>query len=170
MAVINEKSPAVGGKGFYNASSSGLSPLETILTLLEGVRKSGRGYTAKCPAHSDKTASLAISEAQGGHAMIHCFAGCGALDVMQSIGLALSDLYPRTVNESMTPQERAERRLAAKQAGWGAALNVLNLEASIVQVAAYEAIKGQELDYQNLMRLNLAVNRIDGAKAVLNGR
>lgn len=170
MEVPKTKSPSVRGEGYGIASESGLSPLETILTRLDGVRKSGRGFTAKCPAHDDKTASLAISEAQGGNALIHCYAGCGALDVMQSIGLELSDLYPRAINQNMTAQERSERRLAAKLTGWCAALNVLNLEASVVQIAAYETICGNELDFQNLVRLDLAVKRIVGAKAVLNGR
>lgn len=52
--------------------------LDEALGRLEGVRRSGRGWIAKCPAHEDGTASLSIieSEARPGEPVFHCHAGC----------------------------------------------------------------------------------------------
>lgn len=153
-----------------NNSTSDISPIEKILMRCDGVRKSGKGYSCRCPAHDDKNASLSITEADNGNCLIYCFAGCSALSIVQALGLELADLYPRRITENMTSHEKAERRLAAKQARWSAALDVLNFEANIVQIAAHETIKGNELDIENLIRLDLANKRIFDATAVLNAR
>lgn len=68
--------------------------IEYILDRLEGVKKSGKGYMAKCSAHDDKNPSLSLMESSNGQILIHCFAGCAPLDIITSIGLSLSDLYP----------------------------------------------------------------------------
>ena len=39
--------------------------LGKLLPSLSGVRKGGQGYVAKCPAHDDRKASLALAEANG---------------------------------------------------------------------------------------------------------
>lgn len=50
--------------------------LASALTRLQGVR-TGMGYfTARCPAHDDRNASLSIREGEGGKAFLKCFAGC----------------------------------------------------------------------------------------------
>ena len=36
-----------------------------ILTRLNGVRRSGEGWTAKCPAHEDKQSSLSVHHRDG---------------------------------------------------------------------------------------------------------
>jgi phage/plasmid primase-like uncharacterized protein len=41
-----------------------------------GGRKSGRGWTARCPAHDDRTPSLSVSEAYDGKVLVRCHAGC----------------------------------------------------------------------------------------------
>jgi len=71
-------------------------PIELILSRLKKVKKSAKQgqYIACCPAHDDKNPSLGILEAPDGRILIHCRAGCGGAEVMQAIGLTLSDLYP----------------------------------------------------------------------------
>lgn len=68
--------------------------LDLILSKLEGVRKSGKQFVAKCPAHADNSPSLRVSETPDERILLHCFAGCMAVDVLGAIGLAFSDLYP----------------------------------------------------------------------------
>jgi DNA primase len=48
---------------------------ETIAKAL-GSRKAGSGWTAKCPAHDDRTPSLSISNAADGKLLVPCHAGC----------------------------------------------------------------------------------------------
>lgn len=169
MAVINEKSPAAGGKGFYNASSSGLSPLSAILPLLDGVRKSGKGYICKCPAHADRNASLAITEANDERVLLKCFAGCGALSIVHSLGMELADLFPKRNTADMSPQERTQARQAVKNAGIVAALGVLELEIEIILIGGSASIAGT-VTLPDLERMVLAVKRIQDIKAVLHGR
>jgi AAA domain len=56
-----------------------------ILVRLDRVRKSGAGWTARCPSHEDKKNSLSISEANG-KPLLHCFAGCTFEQIMAAIG------------------------------------------------------------------------------------
>lgn len=70
------------------------TPIDRVLSHLQGVHRSGAGWTARCPHHSDKQASLSIKEGDDGRVLIHCFAGCPNLDVVTSAGLAFVDLFP----------------------------------------------------------------------------
>lgn len=67
---------------------------EEILGKLEGVRRSGAGWMAKCPAHEDRHASLSVGQADDGRTLLHCQAGCEPQDVVEKIGLRLGDLFP----------------------------------------------------------------------------
>lgn len=69
---------------------------EKLITRLEGVRSTGQDqWIARCPAHEDKTPSLAIREIDD-RILIHCFAGCSANEIVDSVGLDLSDLFPES--------------------------------------------------------------------------
>jgi len=68
--------------------------IEKILERLDGVRKSGKGYIAKCSAHDDKTPSLSVTELPDGRILMKCFAGCPTHDVLTAIGLEMGDLFP----------------------------------------------------------------------------
>ena len=56
------------------------SPLLRILNALGDAgrvpRRSGAGYSARCPAHDDSNPSLSITEGDDGRALINCQAGC----------------------------------------------------------------------------------------------
>jgi DNA primase len=52
-------------------------------------RKSGTGWSAKCPAHEDRNPSLSIGE-KDGRILVHCHAGCDqdrVVDVLKARGL-----------------------------------------------------------------------------------
>ncbi len=66
---------------------------EDILGKLQGVRKNGNGWTALCPAHDDKNASLSISGSDNGATLLKCFAGCPTQRIVESINLKMSDLF-----------------------------------------------------------------------------
>jgi hypothetical protein len=75
---------------------------ETIVTALGG-RRSGRGWTARCPAHEDKSPSLGLTE-RDGKLLVHCFAGCPQGAVIAA--LRARGLWPETIRPDRTPDQR----------------------------------------------------------------
>jgi len=70
-----------------------------LLDRLEKVRNSSRDrWVACCPAHQDKSPSLQISQVND-RILIHCFAGCGAIDVLESVGLDFSAICPDNIGQ-----------------------------------------------------------------------
>jgi putative DNA primase/helicase len=71
------------------------SPVEHVLDRLPSKpRRSGRGWTARCPAHEDRTPSLSITETADGKVLMKCWAGCSTESVLAALGLRWSDLFP----------------------------------------------------------------------------
>lgn len=69
--------------------------VETLLARLDRVRKTGRAqWVARCPAHDDRGPSLSIAETADGRVLVHCFAGCEALAVLEALDLEFTDLFP----------------------------------------------------------------------------
>jgi hypothetical protein len=101
------------------------NPIESLLARLDSVRNSGRGWTAKCPAHQDRTASLSITAGEDGRVLLHCFAGCCATDVVAAVGLQVGDLFVKRPTADMSFAERAALKESTRQAQWKAALNAL---------------------------------------------
>lgn len=58
-----------------------------VLSKLRGVRDSGSGWSAKCPAHDDQQNSLSIGAGDGGKVLLHCHAGCPYERVAALVGL-----------------------------------------------------------------------------------
>lgn len=68
---------------------------DELISRLHGVRRTGEGeWVARCPAHQDRSPSLAIKEAGGDVMLLHCFAGCPTEDVLAAIGLTFADIMP----------------------------------------------------------------------------
>lgn len=73
----------------------GIQKVELLLTSLKGVKQIGKDkWKACCPAHDDSRPSLSIAE-RDGKVLIFCWAGCGAADVLEAVGLSFSDLYEK---------------------------------------------------------------------------
>jgi hypothetical protein len=145
-------------------------PISNLLSRLDRVRQAGRGWTAKCPSHEDRTASLSITGGEDGRVLIHCFAGCGAADVVSAAGLSVADLFVRRPSRDMTFAERAALREHGRQAGWRAALNVLAVESKIVQIIARDVAIGVRPTTAHIDRLIQACDRIDAVQEALYGR
>jgi CHC2 zinc finger len=76
--------------------------IENLLSKLEKVRSKGRGkWVACCPAHADKSPSLAITEIQDGTILIHCFGKCSITEITDAIGLSVADLFPKSDDVSV---------------------------------------------------------------------
>ena len=79
-----------------------MANLDLLLASLDGVKQTAtkaghRRYMALCPSHSDKGASLSIRET-GDRVLIHCFAGCSAAGILESLGLDFGVIQPVTEN------------------------------------------------------------------------
>lgn len=87
-------------------------PLSNLLNRLDKVKRVGEGrWVACCSAHDDKTPSLSIKQTDDLHILIHCYAGCQAIDVLAAVGLSFRDLIPTHLRKyadafTMRPQPR----------------------------------------------------------------
>ena len=57
-------------------------------------RKTGDGWSAHCPGHEDRNASLSVSAGQDGRTLLHCHAGCAVETILGAIELKKADLFP----------------------------------------------------------------------------
>jgi hypothetical protein len=75
-----------------------LSPIERVLSKLgDRVVRASAGTTfARCPAHEDTKASLAIKAGDDGRALLKCHAGCTNSDIVERLGLKLAELFADT--------------------------------------------------------------------------
>lgn len=135
-----------GKRGNYTSSN-----IDLLLSLLHKVKQTGHGqYIARCPSHSDKNPSLSIRN-DNGKILLRCFAGCSAYEIVSSIGLSLSDLFPK---ESAYSKPIKNPFPAAN------VLRCIQTEALIVVVSACNIANGLTLSSEDLERLILAAARI----------
>jgi|SRR5262245_5301254 len=81
-----------------------MSPLDHILTKLQGVRREGDDFIAMCPSHDDRRRqSLSIREAEDSRVLIHCFAGCAVEDILAARGLTMRDLFSSNGGDDTRP-------------------------------------------------------------------
>lgn len=66
---------------------------DDFLQLLQNIKTSGNGHTARCPAHDDKNNSLSVAQGDDGRILVKCFAGCNVDDVCKSLGVEKKDLF-----------------------------------------------------------------------------
>ena len=131
------------------------APVDTLLARLERVKQTAPGqWRARCPAHENKGLTLSIAEADSGAALVHCFAGCGAADVLASVGLQLSDLYP--------PDEliKARRYDTRPRKDLRATLHQISYSSTVVEVAAEQIHAGKALSSEDLRELRAACHTI----------
>ena len=154
---MERKGKAPAGNWRLNGDNLNYNPSETLLSKLEGVRPRGDGrWTACCPAHGDRSPSLSIREQADGTLLIHCFAGCPAAAVLESVGLTLGDLFPDNVAERapMRPGERWVPRDV---------LAAVAREALVAMVAAESVARGESLENADRDRLAKAAATLRGA-------
>lgn len=75
-------------------STRHVDPFDGVLDLLDGVRRvTADEAIARCPAHGDKRASLAVRRAPTGWITLRCYAGCTQGMVLRALGrdMALLD-------------------------------------------------------------------------------
>ena len=89
--------------------------IEDLLPRLEAVRRSSRGYHARCPAHSDRTPSLSIRDGERG-LLVKCWAGCSLPEICVALGIEQRDLFFDTrIDPEAKRQRDAQRRKRERQ-------------------------------------------------------
>ena len=132
-----------------------MTPLDNALSRLEKVRRRQPGqWSARCPAHGDKSPSLSIRETPDGAVLLHCFGGCETAEIVASLGLELSDLFPPRDKPTGTPKKIANLLTA------GQALELLATETLFVAVAIGNFFHGMTLTQVDIDRLTTAAGRI----------
>src|SRR5687768_125943 len=71
-----------------------MAPVERLLARLPDAKRAGKGWSARCPAHSDRRASLSIAEGDDGRVLVKCHAGCKVEAICAAVGLRVVDLMP----------------------------------------------------------------------------
>jgi hypothetical protein len=66
--------------------------LGLVLGKLDGVRKQGGYWMARCPAHEDHRASLSVAPGKEQPVVLNCHAGCDPLDILASIDMTMTHI------------------------------------------------------------------------------
>lgn len=102
-----------------------------LLSRLDGVRATGTDqWVARCPAHDDRDPSLSIAE-KDDRVLIHCHAGCYVNEVVDAVGLNITDLFPPRQDRGKPVRRRPDYRgmwLLSKHAFWVLAIATAALE------------------------------------------
>ena len=126
-----------------------------LLDRLSGVRATGVGrWTARCPAHEDRSPSLSVRELDDGRVLIHDFAGCDVDAILDAIGLAVSELFP--------PQDRAVHAMKGTKRPWSAQ-QLLALAEREIRVATFvisDIVERRSVNRDDIQRLVLATGRL----------
>ncbi len=132
---------------------------ETLLSRLDKVRRTGPGrWVARCPAHDDRGPSLSVRELEDGRALLKCFAGCTVHEVVQAVGLSLSDLFPEKLTNEAHAIKGERRPFPAADV-----LRCIAFEALVVLTAGAALLAGQPFSDADRVRLVVAVGRIQAA-------
>lgn len=135
--------------------------INTLLDRLEGVKGSNGKWLACCPAHGDKRPSLAVKELDDGRILLKCFAGCSAEEIVSSVGMRLSDLFPP---DETTASHRVKPASPVKRAFYPSdLLKLIEFEALVVSVAAFDISSGKKISEADRSRVKLAYQRIQEA-------
>jgi len=138
------------------------SAVQRILDRVAGCRTTGDNkWIARCPAHEDRSPSLSVRELADGRVLINCFAGCGAADVLDAIGLRMADLFDKPVDHYLP---RVRGGFSAREL-----LELTAHEANMVALLACDAQRGPLTDAQ-LTRLMQAAGRLQRAQDMVCGR
>jgi len=141
-----------------------MSRVEELLSKLDKVKGRNGSWTACCPHHNDGSPSLAVRHVEDGRVLLHCFAGCSVDEILGSIGMDMSDLFPE--NRDYDPTKSSKQ---VKPAFYATDLmRIIAFEALVVSIAALDMSKGKTLNETDMERMKVAYERIQEATHYAN--
>lgn len=136
--------------------------VQKLLNNLQKVKRTGDGkWLACCPAHQDRTASLAITDNGDGRILINCFAGCDTYSILRSVGLDWADVMPE---KSVSNYEKPVKSVIYATD----ALNIIRFESQVILAIAYDIKKRGMIDAEMIERLEKAMQIINKAHGASN--
>lgn len=149
------------GRGLPVDSSTAIDPVQRFLDRLEGVRKVGAGWLARCPAHEDRRPSLSVAAGDDGRVLLSCHGGCPAASVVAAVGLELGDLFPRRLDTGhLSPAQRRSVTIETRTARTQAALNAALPMIALIEVVAGLIVAGEPLAEADVVRVRDAHQRL----------
>jgi hypothetical protein len=116
-----------------------------IVARLEFCRQtSPTTWISRCPAHEDRSPSLSIRDVGGGRTLVHCFSGCTAEEVVESVGLVMQDLYPPSSPEYVSPVKHAPQE---------------TVDSLVIEIAEHDRAVGKRLSKEDVERYRQALRR-----------
>ena len=139
-----------------------ISPIHVLLDRLTHVKQTRPNrWQARCPAHDDRSPSLAITETAEGTILIKCWAGCGAGEIVGAVGLELKDLFPPRFDGAAHQGSKPPRYSALE------VVKTVITEATILELAYRTLERGDELSLPDQGRVELAIQAIDSCREVV---
>lgn len=142
-----------------------------VLALLDGVRSCGAGrWSARCPAHDDRSPSLSVSQGARG-ILLWCWAGCTLAEIVAALGIRVRALHydadapadSRARREAAQRRDREQARRAAETMADGAVMDACR-EAEWLVLAA----RGLDLSGWSDAQLAAALDALADAYAILD--
>jgi len=125
---------------------------ELLISKLDKVKQTGPGrWVACCPAREDKHPSMTIRELDDGRILIHDFGGSTVNEILDAIGMDISDLFP----PRQTYGKPERRPFPAADV-----LRAIGFESLVVCAAAATMMSGEAFTQVDRDRLILATERI----------
>ena len=166
------RTPAGPGEGFDKSQAvTDRLPIDStaadrLLPRLDRCRQTGpESWTARCPAHEDRSPSLSIKQADD-RILIHCHAGCSASDITAAVGLSLADLFDKPRQHHRGPVSNFKQRRENQAYHF---LKSITQELLVVLIAADRQSAGYRLSGDDMDRLHEAHDYITrGLRLVIN--
>jgi hypothetical protein len=134
--------------------------IHIVTERLQGVRHSGKGFKALCPAHPDRTPSLSVTEGEDGRVLLHCFAGCALVAVVESMGLGVTDLFPQ--GKMGHPRKQGLRKISTRDLK-----EATEFEKQVLFIVKADQATRKPVSKEDWERAKLALQRIALARRFL---
>jgi hypothetical protein len=141
-----------------------MSAIDKILDLFNRVKQiNPHQWMAACPiCDSKKGRPVAIKETDDGRVLLNGFCGHGAGELVEALGLTLSDLFDKPLGRHFSP---VSNRIPARPL-----LELIDEEALVIGMLALEFKNEGDLWDEQWQRLSTAAARIGRARDMANGQ
>lgn len=135
-----------------------MSAVDMILGRLDKPRQTGRDrWRSRCPScGGGSTSSLSVGVGADGAVLLKCFKGCEVAQVVDALGLQLSDLFPPKLEAGQGAAPMKRRRLISDRQ----ALDLLHDEAQLVAIVGLNLARGVPVVDADLERVLQAAGRV----------